>query len=94
MSQAPSIVIDKLGTHLFRVTNNVTNEVSLKWHWPSLEAEVNVACAEYLAKQSTKSAKKDIVKETEVKVTKTRATKATPAKKPAAKKATKKKETK
>lgn len=100
MSQTPAIVIDKLGTHLFRVTNNATNEVSLKWHWESLEAEVKVACAEYLAKQSKKSDKIDLVKETEAKVTKTRAAKATTAKKPAAKKpaakkaTTKKKETK
>ena len=41
--QEPSIVIDKLGTHLLQVTNNHTGQVSLKWNWDALLREVQVA---------------------------------------------------
>jgi hypothetical protein len=100
-NMTPSIVIDKLGTHLLQVTNNHTGEVKLKWHWETLEHEVKAAMLAYESKQEKKAAKKDIVKETEKKVTKSRAkkaeapvvkeTKKPAAKKPAAKKAVTKK---
>jgi len=41
--QQPSIVIDKLGTHLLRVTNNHTGQVDLKWDWDKLLEEVRAA---------------------------------------------------
>ena len=41
--QQPSIVIDKLGTHLLRVTNNHTGQVDLKWDWDKLLEEVQAA---------------------------------------------------
>lgn len=91
--QTPDIVIDRLGTHLFKVTRkDGTNW--LKWDWDKLLEEVQSATA------GKTVAKKDLVKETETKVTKARAKKAdekvspkkaTTTKKPAAKKpATKK----
>jgi hypothetical protein len=41
--QQPSIVIDRLGTHLFQVTNNHTGQVNLKWDWNALLKEVQIA---------------------------------------------------
>lgn len=83
-AQTPSIVIDKLGTHLLRVTNNHTGAVTLKWHWDTLLEEVQASCAAF--ERGEKPVTKDLVKETEAKVTKSR-TKAAPAKKPAKPKA-------
>jgi hypothetical protein len=90
-----SIVIDKLGTHLLQVTNNHTGEVTLKWHWETLEHEVKAAILAYESKLEKKAAKKNIIVETEKKVAKSRAKKvdtvAKETKKPAAKKAATKK---
>lgn len=95
--QEPSIVIDKLGTHLMRVTNNHTGEITLKWDWDKLLAEVSAIGlpTEKVVGKVEKVKKKDLVKETEAKVKKTRAktvntqiTDAVTTKKPAAKKNT------
>jgi hypothetical protein len=95
-----SISIEKLGTHLLQVTNHYTGKSTLKWNWEALEQEVKSAILAYESKLEKKSAKKNIIVETEKKVTKSRAkktdtvvkeTKKPAAKKPAAKKATTKK---
>jgi len=92
----PDIVIDRLGTHLFRVTRK-DGTSWLKWDWDRLLEEVQAATSIVIEQ---KPAKKSIVAETEKKVTKSRAkktdavvkeTKKPAAKKPAAKKATTKK---
>ena len=54
----PDIVIEKLGTHLMKVTNNHTGTSTLRWNWDALLEEVRSATG--------------IVNITEVKVTKTR----------------------
>lgn len=99
--QTPSIVIDRLGTHLNRITNNHTGQVTLSWDWDRLLAEVRAATSGTPAKvkaapKKPTAAKKDLVKETETKVAKTRVKKAeekigitktkSSAKKPATKK--------
>lgn len=65
--QQPSIVIEKLGTHLMSITNNHSGEVKLKWDWDVLLQEVVDA--------TTKS--RDLVAETETKVKRTRKKKTT-----------------
>lgn len=92
--QQPDIVIDRLGTHLFKVTRK-DGTSRLSWDWDKLLEEVAAISAP----------KKNLVAETEIKVAKTRAKKAdetngpektntaaksAPAKKPAAKKTTSK----
>ena len=94
----PDLRIDRLGTHLFRVTRK-DGTSWLKWDWDKLLEEVQAA-TDIVIEQ--KPAKKNIVTETEKKVAKTRAKKTDAAvkevkkpaaKKPAAKKATTKKST-
>jgi hypothetical protein len=92
----PDIVIDRLGTHLFRVTRK-DGTSWLRWDWDRLLEEVRAATSIVIEQ---KPSKKNIVAETEEKVAKSRAkktdavvkeTKKPAAKKPAAKKATTKK---
>lgn len=76
--QQPDLVIDRLGTHLFRVTRK-NGSVSFKWDWDKLLAEVQSATSGALVKAGTKKkavAKKDLVKETETKVAVSRTKKA------------------
>lgn len=54
----PDIVIEKLGTHLLKVTDNHTKTSTLKWNWDVLLEEVRAATG--------------IVSVTEAKVAKTR----------------------
>lgn len=54
----PDIVIEKLGTHLMKVTNNHTGTSTLRWNWDALLDEVRAAT--------------NIVIVTEAKVAKTR----------------------
>lgn len=70
----PDIVIDRLGTHLFKVTRK-DGASWLKWHWETLEEEVRSAIAAYEGKGS----KRSIIEETEAKVKKTRAKRVDPS---------------
>lgn len=54
----PDVVIEKLGTHLLKVTNNHTGNSTLKWNWDALLEEVRAATG--------------IINVTEAKVAKTR----------------------
>ena len=87
----PDIVIDRLGTHLFRVTRK-DGTSWLKWDWDRLLEEVQAATSIVIEQ---KPSKKNIIVETEKKVAKSRAKKTDAAvkevKKPAAKKAAAKK---
>lgn len=77
----PDIVIDRLGTHLFRVTRkDGTNWLS--WDWDVLLKEVQAATIGE-ATPAKKTAKKNLDKETETKVAKTRVKKTPATKKPA-----------
>lgn len=79
--QKPDLVLDRLGTHLFKVTRKDGTSF-LKWDWDKLLQEVRDATLKYEVTNVAKDVvtdlndaivvAKDLIKETEAKVKRTR----------------------